>query len=192
MKDKIYLPTLTELLATPLLVTLLLALMNFGDIRALLLSGTQTNIANSLTQNWSVVLDKPLINKWGVLVFWMGIGLVVYSLIGMLGTVAHAYKSDVPTKDFFTMAKSSPDTVARARHEALIHMMLRSLAAGGILLWLIVNIGFLLQLFSRLFLYAIQFHDFIVGITVVIVASIDIFLLVVLCRLLLLRTRVFA
>ena len=121
----------------------------------------------------------------------MGVGVIVYSLVGLLGTIAHAYKSDIPTRDFLTATRRSSGVVARAKHEQVVHIMLRSLAVGGILLWLIVNFGFLVQLLTSLFLYAIQFHDIIVGLTVVIVASLDVFLLIMLARLVLLRTRVF-
>lgn len=191
MKNKIYLPTLTELIAIPLGVTLLLILTNISGVRSLILSGSQAKIADSVTQNWGIALDKPFINQWGVFVFWMGVGIVVYSLIGLLGTIAHAYKSDVPAHEFLTATRRSSGVVARARHEAIVHMMLRSLAVGGIMLWLIVNFGFLIQLCTSLFLYAMQFRDIIVGLTVIIVASLNIFLFIVLARLFLLRTRVF-
>lgn len=192
LKDKLYLPTSTELITIPIIVTALLALANQRGIRSIILSGTQTTIADSVTQNWSIALDKPFINQWGVFVFWMGVGIVVYSLSGLIGTLAHAYKSDVPTRDFLRISKRDPNAANRARHEQIIHMMLRSFAIGAILLWLIINFGFLLKLLSNLFLYAVQFSDIIVGLTVVIVASLDVFLLIVLARLAMLRTRLFS
>jgi hypothetical protein len=190
-KDRLYLPTLTELILIPIIVTLLLVLANLQAVRSIILSDTQTNIADTLVKNWSVTLDKPFINQWGVFVFWMGVGIIVYSLLGLLGGLLQAYRSDIPTRDFLRISQRNPNLGVMARQQELIHMLLRSFAVGLILLWGLANLGFAVKLLSNLFLYAIQFNDFIVGLTVVLVASFDVFLIIVLARLALLRTRIF-
>lgn len=189
VKEKIYTPTPIEMVAIPLLVVILLVAGNFVLIRDTFFPQESTDIALSYVSTVGYYLDNDTINNTGVFVFWMIVGGLSYIIATVTYFAIRVYRSDMDTHQY--IASLSARAVEEEKIVRFERLALRSVALVGFIIWFTANVGFVLLFLQN------QFKDFVLdfnvvsGILVLVIGSLDIFLLIVLTRLFLLRTRVY-
>lgn len=186
MKEKIYLPTVTEAILIPLLALIALLLSHYTLIKQKFFADETAVFANNYVSSLANYLDNPLLNSSGVFVFWMMVGTVGYALIAGLGIVIHAYTSDLKLHEYVRPVEGRSE-----KTEKLVRALLRSMALFGLIAWFVGTIWFVIPWVD------IQFGDMLaygyipVGIMAYLVAVTSFFMPIFLARLFVLRNRVY-
>lgn len=138
------------------------------------------------------VIDKYIGVTFLTLVFWMLIGTLVYSIIWIGGSAITAYKDDVPTTKGIVFPQGYKKSTIM--HEAIAKVSMRTAATIILITWLYLFFTKVIPLVISTFSLSSEETIFDMAIeasaSVIILAS-SIFLISVLLRLMLLRSRVF-
>jgi hypothetical protein len=187
MKEKIYLPTLTQAILIPIITLLALLASNFTLIKQMLLNeGGATAIADTYVSSLGQYLDNPVMNSGGVFVFWVLVGVVGYAIVAGLGMIIHAYSSDLSFNEYVRPVAGRSEML-----EKFVRFLLRSMALFGLIAWFVGTVWFVVPWVDQKFGEMLAYGYIPLGVVAYIVAATWFFMPIFLSRLFVLRTRVY-
>ncbi len=187
MKDKIYLPTLTQTIAIPIVTFLALLASHYTLIKQVLLAEDgATAIADNYVSSLSQYLDNPVINSGGVFVFWMLVGVIGYALVAGVGMIIHAYSSDLSFSEYVRPVEGRSEKL-----EKFLRFLLRSMALFGLIAWFVGTVWFVLPWVDMQFGEMFAYGYIPLGIMAYFVMVAWLFVPIFLSRLFVLRARVY-
>jgi hypothetical protein len=186
MKQKIYLPTRLQYVLLPVLTVLLLVLANTQLIRERLSSGAG-GMASSNISAIGRYLDSDVVSSIGVFVFWLFVGAGAYALIGMLVLIVHPLIPMAHVRQ--AVGHRSTKKAQQISHLLFTRFILRTVAAACLIVWVAANVSFALQFIDEAAREFIRSGNVIMGLSAVVIGAIDMFLVVLIVRLMVLRDR---
>lgn len=188
MKPKIYLPTRLQYVVVPVVTAILLALANIQLIRERWLAGAFAGVATDRMSAIGRYLDSDIANSIGVFIFWIFIGAGAYALIGLMVLIVHP----LITMSHLQQAVGHHATKKSRQlsHILFTRFVLRTIAAACLVLWFAMNISFVLRFIDDAARQFIGSGNIMMGLVAVVVGAIDIFLVIVIARLIMLKTRI--
>lgn len=146
----------------------------------------------SYVRSFLALFDRYLGITFLTLIFWMLVGTIVYSIIWIAASTYTAYKNDMPrTRGIIFPRGYKKSSIV---HEAIAKISIRTAAVITLGFWLYIFLTKILPYSTSEFLspnYQSTSKIIIQSIISVLLIAISTFVIFVLCRLTLLRTRVF-
>lgn len=186
MKEKIYLPTLTQAILIPFLTLLGLIVSHFTLIKNKFFVDGTAIVADNYVSSLASYLDNPFMNNAGVFIFWMLVGVVGYAIIAGLSMVIHAYTSNLTLDEYVRPIEGRSD-----KFEKFVRFILRSTALLGLIAWFVSTVWFVLPWVDIQFGEMIAYGYIPLGVMAYVVAVICFFMPIFLSRLFVLRNRVY-
>jgi len=190
MKQKIYLPTPLQCALLPIITLFLLASANMQLIRERL--NTNALGQEAVTTYMSTIgkfLDSSFVSGIGVFVFWLFVGTVAYAIIGVMVLIVHPLITMAHVSQ--AVGHRSAKSAQKTNHILLTRFILRTVAAAGLVAWLAANVSFALQCIDAAATTFIRTGNVTMAVCAILAGTIDLFLFVILTRLMMLRTRLF-
>lgn len=189
-KDKIYSPTALELFALPVLSLLVLSLKNSSLFYQRFVSDTDREIAVGVVNANIGYINNETVNRTGVFLFWLFLGAIAYTILGLITYITKVYRSDVPMLHHTIFISSN--TAAHTNEIRILRLIIRTVAAAMILALTVINVAFILPFLNMLFGVGILGDAYPLVVAAVLGAAFDIFVFIFLARLFVLRRRVFS
>lgn len=189
MKQKIYLPTPLQCAVLPLCTVLLLVLANTKLISERVSNGATGGAAVNYMSSVGRLLDGDVANSVGVFVFWLFVGAGAYALIGAIVLIVHPLITMAHVSQ--AVGHRSAKATQHINHLLFTRFVVRTIAAACLTVWFAANVIFVLRFIDGAATEFIRTGSMLMALAAVIVGTIDLFLFVVLLRVLLLRTRLF-
>ena len=186
MKEKIYLPTTTQVILIPFCVLVALLLSHYTLIKQKFFMDETGVIANEYVSSLAQYLDNPVVNGSGVFVFWMLVGIVGYAIVAGLGMIIHAYASDVTFSEYVRPVEGRSEKL-----EKFLRFLLRSIALFGLVAWFVGTVWFVLPWVDMQFGEMFAYGYIPIGIMAYLLMVVWLFVPIFLSRLFVLRTRVY-
>lgn len=194
-QPKAFVPTFFEILALVFVSLAMLLAINFNYFARNLYGATDyqtiTQVISTSIRTRLQFLDGSHGGTIVVLLFWMGIGLVVYLTLTVLGRVAQQMKQN----DSKNQEMVYPSLAARQQETRSFSQqrVLRSVAAVFLFMWLFLFLRYLLPQATLSFISGLQnWPTPWQSVLAVLGLAASLYLIVVLCRCIALRIRVFS
>lgn len=188
MKPKIYLPTRLQYAVLPVITAALLAFANIQLIRERWLAGAFAGVATDSMSTIGRYLDSNTANSIGVFIFWIFIGAGAYALIGVLVLIVHPLITMSHVQQ--AVGHHATKKTRQLSHVLFTRFILRTIAAACLVLWFAVNISFVLRFVDDAARQCIRSGNVFMGFVAIIIGTADMFLAIVITRLLMLKTRI--
>ncbi len=188
-KLKIYTPTGLQYAVLPILSIVLLASTHFRLLQEYVFSGTVEEAAADYVSGIGQYFDSSLSRNIGVMVFWLFVGTAAYAVLGALALLVHPLTTMAHLSQ--QLHYRSAKTQANVKRALLVRFTLRTIAISALVAWLAANITFFARAIDDVFIHAVTNGPLFLVVVAIMLCSVDLFIPVVLTRLLVLRTRVF-
>ena len=185
--EKIYTPTLTELVFLPLSGIAIFALVNIDILYKRFLTSDELDISTGYFYSITDYLNNDVVNQGGLLLFWAVVGLLAYSMIGFLTFTYHAYRSELPTKDYTMFRKQPSDT----NREHILRLFIRSASLATLAVFIVLNLLFGIRYLNTTFVEGAVELSILPILKVAALFGLDAFIGIFLTRLFLLKKRIF-
>ncbi len=190
-----FIPTRFELIALPSTSLLFLTLSNSFELLRSVDGRNYLMVINFMeaqVKSFLGVIDRLIGATAPLVVFWMFVGIIVYILL-WLGMGAYStYKNDLPSEK--GMIVPANYNHARVLRGSIVHLLVRILAGGLLLIWLYLLFAEVLPYASEIFLKGIEkisLKTLYYGALSALVLSAWLFTITVLARCVMLRDRIF-
>lgn len=190
-----FVPTKIELIALPLVGLLFLTLSNsFQLLRSVDGNNYQLIIdfIEAQVESFLSAVDRLVGSTAPLVLFWMFVGIVVYVLLWLGLGIYNAYRSDLPNEKGMVVPRDYNH--ARVLRGGVAHMLVRVIAGALLITWVVLLFTEVLPYASQLFVREVENISLLTlayAMLATLVLSAWLFTIMVLCRCVVLRDRVF-